>query len=345
MNVKINIEYTPNGTSPTEIKGYCEIPPHIGRFNIITFSKAGDDWVISSQMAIPNDFRQAAIALHCMNETQKAVARHQPQPEPLMFEDEYLEASHSDDAMATIERNAGKVSISPNPKTQTEKEQQIYGNWGKNEFSFLPLNQTRVMSNQKLLFGDIETGGFCHRLDDGTLGAESLPIFELALILTDAELNEIGEPLRLVIHHSDSDIAKSDPWAIDTHTKSGLIDEVKRSVLSMAEAEEQILNWLITHGIEPFSGRGSKGLWLAGSSIFFDRCYIMAQMPKLHAFMHYRQLDVSALALAARLWAPEVEKDAIDAKEYRHEALADIRETIEELRLYRNRIFTPDILP
>lgn len=203
----------------------------------------------------------------------------------------------------------------------------------------LNLVRPQTMSSQKILFGDLETGGLNERQPDGTLGAESLPIFELAFILTDANLNELAEPLRLVVHQPEEEIAKCDQWAIDTHTKSGLLDEVRASTLTLTDAEQQIIDWLKSNGIEGFKGRGSSGVWLGGNSIMLDRSFILAQMPKLHAFMHYRQFDVSMLAMAARLWAPEVEKKAIGGKQYRHEALADIRETIQELKTYREHLF------
>jgi oligoribonuclease (3'-5' exoribonuclease) len=189
------------------------------------------------------------------------------------------------------------------------------------------------------LFGDIETGGLNGRVENGQLGMEYYPIFELAFIVTDSELNEVGEPLRIVVHQQPEDIEKSHEWALKTHKESGLISEVHDSPYTLEEAEQLIIAHLESLGFKPYDRKTKEGLVFAGSSIMFDRSYIMCQMPKLHEFLHYRQLDVSAIALAARAFKSELEKTARKAKEYKHEALSDIRETIDELRLYRNELF------
>jgi len=192
------------------------------------------------------------------------------------------------------------------------------------------------------LFGDIETGGLNGRLDNGALGMEYYPILELAFILTDKDLNQIGLPLRVVVHHSDEVIATCSEWALDTHTASGLIDCVRASTLSLADAEQIVIKWLKGHSVTKYDGKTKQGVVFAGNSIMFDRSYIMCQMPTLHEYMHYRQLDVSAIALAARAFNPELERKAISCKLYAHEALADIRESIEELRTYQQVISVRD---
>jgi oligoribonuclease len=196
------------------------------------------------------------------------------------------------------------------------------------------------MSNKPyFLFGDIETGGLNGRLDNGQLGMEYYPIFELALVVTDRDLNQVGSALRVVVHQSEDMINRSHQWAIDTHAKSGLLDEVRLGAYSLAECEQQILDHLNKMGIEPYDRDTKEGVIFAGNSIMFDRSYIMCQMPGLHEFMHYRQLDISAIALAARVWAPELEKKALSMKQYKHEALADIRESIAELKCYKDAVF------
>lgn len=196
------------------------------------------------------------------------------------------------------------------------------------------------MSNKPyFLFGDIETGGFNDRLANGLLGMEYYPIFELALVVTDRDLNQVGSALRVVVHLSEDMINRSHQWAIDTHTKSGLLDEVRSGAYSLAECEQQILDHLNDLGIEPYNRETKEGVIFAGNSIMFDRSYILCQMPRLHEFLHYRQLDISAIALAARAWAPELEKKAVGIKQYKHEALADIRESIAELKYYKDAIF------
>lgn len=189
------------------------------------------------------------------------------------------------------------------------------------------------------LFGDIETSGLNGRLDNGQLGMEYYPIFELAFVVTDKELNQVGSALRVVVHQSEKVINRSHQWAIDTHTKSGLLDEVRSAAFSLAECEQQILDHLTAMGIEPYNRETKEGVIFAGNSIMFDRSYILCQMSRLHEFLHYRQLDISAIALAARAWAPELEKKAVGAKQYKHEALADIRESIAELKCYKDALF------
>lgn len=188
--------------------------------------------------------------------------------------------------------------------------------------------------SQYLLFGDIETGGLNGRIENGKLGMEYYPIFELAFIVTDANLEQIGEPLRLVVHQSEDNINKSHAWALDAHEKTGLLKEVRLSELTLERAEKRVIAWLMSLGIKKYNRKDKTGAMFAGNSIMFDRSYLMCQMPELHEYMHYRQLDVSALALATRLWKPELEKQVV--KNYKHEALADIKETISELKVYRS---------
>jgi oligoribonuclease (3'-5' exoribonuclease) len=192
---------------------------------------------------------------------------------------------------------------------------------------------------QYFLHGDLETGGLNGRIENGKLGMEYYPIFELAFIVTDLNLEQVGEPLRLVIHHNDDDINKSHEWAIKTHTESGLLNEVRLSTLTLEQAEQRIIEHLKALGIESYDSKEKTGAAFSGNSIMFDRSYIMCQMPKLHEYLHYRQLDISALALAARAFKPELEKEITSKKQYKHEALADIRESIAELKMYRSALF------
>ncbi|MCS6114477.1 oligoribonuclease [Shewanella baltica] len=189
------------------------------------------------------------------------------------------------------------------------------------------------------IFGDLETGGLNGRLDNGQLGMEYYPIFEVAFIVTDTELNQVGEALHIVIHQDDESIARSHEWALDVHTKSGLLDAVRASSVSLAQAEQMVIEHLKALGIPKHDRKAKTGVVFAGNSIMLDRSFIMCQMPELHEYMHYRQLDISALGLAARAWAPEVERKAVEAKQYQHEALADIRESIAELKYYRDELF------
>jgi oligoribonuclease (3'-5' exoribonuclease) len=195
------------------------------------------------------------------------------------------------------------------------------------------------MNNQFFLFGDIETGGLNGRLDNGKLGMEYYPIFEVAFIVTNSELQQVGEPLRIAIHHSDDVINRSHEWAIKTHTDSGLLDEVKQSITTLACAEQRVIEWLKSLGVNAYNKEDKSGAIFAGSSIMFDRSYIMCQMPELHEYLHYRQLDVSAIALMTRTSNVELHDSIVSKKEYKHEALADIQESIEEYRAYTNAFF------
>ncbi|AYV20467.1 oligoribonuclease [Vibrio mediterranei] len=188
-----------------------------------------------------------------------------------------------------------------------------------------------------LLFLDYETGGLNGRLENGQLGMNYYPIFEVALIVTDSQLNVVGEPLRLVIHQDDEMISRTSEWALNTHTKSGLLDEVRASSLTLQDAEKTVIAHLKTLGIEKYDRKAKTGAILAGSSVTFDRTYMMCQMPELTEYLHYRQLDVSALNLAVRMFKPEVE--SFVSKQYLHKALDDIQETIDELKVYKEHLF------
>ncbi len=194
------------------------------------------------------------------------------------------------------------------------------------------------MSNTALVFGDLETGGLNGRLDNGQLGMEHYPILEVAIIVTDENLVEMGPPLRIVIHQPESEVEKCSEWALDQHTKTGLLDQVRLSSISLEQAQRAIIDHLFSLGVDAYDRKAKTGGILCGSSIMFDRTFLMCQMPELHEYLHYRQLDVSALALAFRMFEPDVEKRAVGVKKYSHEALADIRESIAELRVYRDFI-------
>jgi oligoribonuclease len=193
---------------------------------------------------------------------------------------------------------------------------------------------------QYFLHCDLETGGLNGPNSDGNLGMQHYPIFEMAFIVTDSNLERVGEPLRVVVHHSDEDIAKAHEWAIETHTESGLLAEVRASKVDLLQAEQMVIDHLKALGIESYNRKARTGAILSGSSIAFDRSFIMCQMPALHDYLHYRQLDISALALAARAFKPELEKEITSKKEYKHEALADIEESIAELAAYKIALFS-----
>lgn len=158
------------------------------------------------------------------------------------------------------------------------------------------------------------------------LSPETDHIIELAVVVTDAQLNVVAESPVLAVHQSDAVLDGMDNWNKGTHGKSGLIDRVKASTLDEAAAEAQMLVFLKQH-IAP---RTSP---MCGNSICQDRRFMARWMPQLEAFFHYRNLDVSTLKELANRWRPGL----VDGfkKSNRHEALADIYESIEELKYYR----------
>jgi len=151
-------------------------------------------------------------------------------------------------------------------------------------------------------------------------------IIEVAVIVTDPELNIIAEGPVFAIHQSDETLDKMDNWNKGTHGKSGLIDRVKASTVSEAQAEQELIAFLKQYV-------PSNKSPMCGNSICQDRRFMARGMPKLEAFFHYRNLDVSTLKELCRRWKPEVATGF--KKHQKHTALADITESIEDLRYYR----------
>ncbi|MFM2397983.1 MAG: Exonuclease RNase and polymerase [Pseudomonadota bacterium] len=158
------------------------------------------------------------------------------------------------------------------------------------------------------------------------LDPEKERIIELACVVTDIHLNVLGESPVLVVHQSDALLDAMDAWNKGTHGKSGLIDKVKASTLTEDDAQTQMIEFL-----KQFIGKGKTPL--CGNSVHQDRRFMVKYMPKLEEFFHYRNLDVSTLKELAKRWRPEVY--ASFEKSQKHEALADIYESIAELKHYR----------
>lgn len=158
------------------------------------------------------------------------------------------------------------------------------------------------------------------------LDPDSDRIIEVACVVTDAELNVLAEGPVFAIHQPDEVLDKMDAWNKGTHGRSGLIDRVKVSTVSEADAETALIEFLkryVPAGKSP----------MCGNSICQDRRFMVRGMPKLEAFFHYRNLDVSTLKELCRRWKPEIASGF--KKHQKHTALADIVESIEELRYYR----------
>ena len=151
-------------------------------------------------------------------------------------------------------------------------------------------------------------------------------VLELAIVVTDTNLNTVAEAPVLVVHQDDAVIDAMDTWNKSTHAKSGLIDRVRASPLTEAEAENLLVEFLqqyVPPGVSP----------MCGNSVHQDRRFMVRHLPKLEAFFHYRNLDVSTLKELAKRWRPELAAGL--TKHGKHEALADIYESIDELKYYR----------
>jgi oligoribonuclease len=155
-------------------------------------------------------------------------------------------------------------------------------------------------------------------------------VIEIAMLVTDPQLNVLATGPVLVIHQPDEVLDGMDSWNKSTHAKSGLIEKVRGSRLSEAEAERQALEFLA-----PLVPASSSPM--CGNSICQDRRFLARWLPRLESYFHYRNLDVSTLKELVKRWKPELKAFA---KEGKHEALADILESIEELKFYRRTVMT-----
>ena len=163
------------------------------------------------------------------------------------------------------------------------------------------------------------------------LQPDSDRIIEIAMLVTDSRLATVATGPVLVIHQPDSVLEAMDSWNQATHKKSGLIDRVRASTMDEAAAERAALAFLAEHVPANVSPR-------CGNSICQDRRFLVRWMPKLEAHFHYRNLDVSTLKELVRRWKPEAMKGLV--KEGKHEALADILDSIEELKYYRKTVMS-----
>lgn len=179
-------------------------------------------------------------------------------------------------------------------------------------------------NDMRLVWLDMEMTG---------LDPEKERIIEVAAVVTEPDLTLVAESPVLVVHQSDELLAAMDKWNQSTHGKSGLIDKVKASTLSEAQAEQQMLAFLRAH-VRP--GKSP----LCGNSVSQDRRFMYRYMPALEQFFHYRTIDVSTLKELARRWRPGLLKGF--TKQSKHEALADIYESIDEMRYYREHFIRLD---
>ena len=157
-------------------------------------------------------------------------------------------------------------------------------------------------------------------------------IVEIATIITDDELNLVAEGPDLVVSATDAELAEMDDFVRNMHTKSGLLDQITASTMSLEEAGRQTLAFLQEHIPEPGT------VPLCGNSIGTDRRFLAAALPEIEEYLHYRSIDVSTIKELARRWYPE-SLSAMPRKASGHRALDDIRESLNELKYWRGSVF------
>lgn len=160
------------------------------------------------------------------------------------------------------------------------------------------------------------------------LSIEKERIIEIATLVTDSDLNELGVGPELVIHQDETFIANMDEWNQRQHGQSGLIDRVRQSQVSCAHAEQQTIAFLKTL-VEPNTSP------MCGNTICMDRRFLARYMPALEAFFHYRHIDVSTIKELAKRWRPNLYNQVKKTDD--HRALSDIRASVAELRWYREQ--------
>jgi oligoribonuclease len=178
-----------------------------------------------------------------------------------------------------------------------------------------------MKSDNNLIWIDLEMTG---------LEPRHHKIIEIATLVTDADLNVLAEGPVMAVGVGESELAKMDSWCVEHHGKSGLTQRVRESVITVAQAEQATLDFVaqwVSKGASP----------MCGNSICQDRRFLVEEMPKLEAYFHYRNLDVSTLKELAKRWAPSVY--ASHKKQGAHLAMVDIYESISELKHYREHLF------
>lgn len=162
------------------------------------------------------------------------------------------------------------------------------------------------------------------------LHPETDTIIEIAVIITNSQLDILAEGPVLAVATSEEALAGMDEWCTSTHTASGLVDRIRASSIDIAAAEQQVVDF-----ISQWVPRGKTPL--CGNSIAHDRRFVRRYMPTFETWLHYRNIDVSSIKELVRRWYPESMRPPL--KEGNHLALDDIRESIEELRWYREHVF------
>lgn len=178
------------------------------------------------------------------------------------------------------------------------------------------------MANERIVWIDCEMTG---------LSIENDELVEIACIVTEGDLTELDEGVSLIIKPNDAPLAAMDDVVVEMHTTSGLLEEIPNGT-TLADAQEKVLSYIKQHIPD------ARKAPLAGSSIYVDRLFLAKHMPELDAHLHYRLIDVSSIKELSRRWYPRVYY-ATPEKHGNHRALGDIRESIAELRYYRDAVF------
>jgi oligoribonuclease len=163
-------------------------------------------------------------------------------------------------------------------------------------------------------------------------------IVEIATLVTDDDLNIVAEGPDLVVHATEEQLAVMEPVVVDMHTKSGLLDQIRASTITLEDAGAQTLAFIQQHVSQP------RSVPLCGNSIGMDRRFLDAYLPEIEQYLHYRSVDVSSVKELVRRWYPQV-LNSIRNKQGTHRALDDIRESVIELRHYREHVFVPVATP
>ncbi|MEZ5259710.1 MAG: oligoribonuclease [Ilumatobacteraceae bacterium] len=163
-------------------------------------------------------------------------------------------------------------------------------------------------------------------------------IVEIATLVTDDELEIVAEGPDLVVHADEATLAAMDPFVVEMHTRSGLLEAIRSSTISLEQAGAETLAFIKQHVPQ------ERSVPLCGNSIGTDRRFLAAYLPDIENYLHYRSVDVSSIKELARRWYPQV-VSARRSKSGAHRALDDIRESVAELRYYREHLFVPVPVP
>jgi oligoribonuclease len=177
-----------------------------------------------------------------------------------------------------------------------------------------------AQDSSRLIWIDMEMSG---------LNPDTDKVLEVAIVITDVNLNTVAEAPTLVVHQSDAVLERMDDWNKSAHSKSGLIDRVKASALTEREVDERMVAFLADYVPPRISP-------MCGNSVHQDRRFMARYLPQLEDYFLYRNLDVSTLKELARRWKPGIMNGLV--KHGKHEALADIHESIDELKYYREHL-------